>query len=473
MFSRFLRCLPKQRLSQSYTKFTPYSNPLTSFYSRGIQRRQLTLSSGQRGALRGWGTIVNIIAGAYFGGLLVCGGSLYLIYSDANNRQHIPFELSFNDILDSVKAIDKDDVFKSPRYAVKHYRRVLINIAKESDSNLEFDESKLSEEDWYDIPIIDANVLVYEKSNDFANFYIDFVLRYAKALLAKGNLSSSIHILKSIVDNDEIFFKLGDAERLSQCCRLLTRVSSEPQDKVQYLLRSLDMLEMTFASIKMDDNYLLQDGSRITDELIICLNNLATVMAKQSSNRKYSKHDREDYLSKSLNIYLANLKILNEMNEKIKSGEKSQASYPLFNCDEENLAITLAEIKAHISEVMWAKGYKKNAILWGEEVIDDIYFQRNTYLKASPILINVFKNLIIMYDKSKNIRAKNRCQDLLLDVTVFEAENKSWYDGFINRVCKIVYNRGPLGVIEKPLLERFGAPRRLPELEEFEDEDVE
>ena len=157
-----------------------------------IQYRSIKLSASQLSAVKGWGFVINIIAGAYIGGLLVCFGLLYLLYLDANDRQHIPFELSFKNQMTTVKAINKDDVLKSPRYAVKHYRRLLIELARAEDPNLEFDE--YSEQNRFMVPIINSSVLVYEKSNDFANFYIDIVLRYAKALLAKGELDTSIYV---------------------------------------------------------------------------------------------------------------------------------------------------------------------------------------------------------------------------------------------------------------------------------------
>lgn len=470
---RIFKEIPKSRWPISRVGYRPiYRTALPCFRSIN-SRRTFSLSSTQRGAIKGWGTVINIIAGAYIGGLIVCGTSLYFLYHDADSRQNIPFELSFEDQINTVKALNKDDVLQSPRYSVKHYRRLLINLAKESDPDLYFDENDLNDNNKYDVPLIDANTLIKKKSNKFANFYIDIVLRYSKALLAKGELNSSIYMLKQIIDNDDLFFKLGDAERLSQCCRLLSKVCPQSNDKVLYLTRSINMLESTFSSIKLDDNYLLQDNSRITDELITCLNGLAFVLAKSSKQPNIRKREKQDYLTKSLNIYLSNLKMLKTMNESIMNGEKTQASYPLFNCDAENMIMIIAEIKAHISELMWAKGFKKNAISWGEEVIKDIYYDHSNSTKASPILINVFHNLIVMYDSVNDKRSKQRCEDLKEELVVFEAEPKSWYDGVINRFCKIIYNKGPLGVIEKALTERFGQPQRLQEIEEFEEEDVE
>lgn len=432
------------------------------------QTRSIKLSAPQLSAVKGWGFVINIVAGAYIGGLLVCFGLLYLLYLDANDRQRIPFELSFKNQMTTVKAINKDDVLKSPRYAVKHYRRLLIELAREEDPNLEFDE--YSEQNRFMVPIINSSVLVYEKSNDFANFYIDIVLRYAKSLLAKGELDTSIYVLKEIIDDDELFYKLGDAERLSQCCRLLSKVCPRNEDKEAYLDRSIDMLRSTFSSIVLDENYLLQDNSRITDELMSCLNGLAFTFAKASPSQGKEK---DLYLLKALNIYLANLKKLNLVQRSITNSEQTQASYPLFNCDLNNIKMVIAEIKAHISEIMWARGYKKNAISWGEDVVEDIYFAHSSERRASPILINVLRNLIIMYEDIKDIRSIKRCEKLLGELSVFELNESSWYDNIVNRFCKIIYNKGPLGIIEKSLSERFGSPQPILEIEEFEDEDKE
>lgn len=428
-------------------------------------QRSFRLSATQIGAIKGWGTIINIVAGAYLGGVVVSLGSLYLIYHDAEERQHLPFELGFANHIVAVKAINKDDVLKSPRYAVKHYRRLLINLAKKEDPNLEFDENA---EKRYDVPLIDADTLVRTKSADFANFYIDIVLRYAKALLAKGELNTSITLLQRIIDNDDLFYRLGDAERLSQCCRLLSSVCATPEDRILYLQRSLHMLLTTFSSIKLDANYVLQDGSRATDELVACLGALAGELAKA-----YKQQKDPQLLTQSLNIYLSNLKLLSTIQSQLASNERNQSWYPLFNCDEENLTMSIAGLKAHISEVMWAKGYKKNAILWGEEVIADIYYTHSASARASPILINVLQNLSLMYEDLHDAVGRKRCQKLREELTVFDSVDSSWYDRLINRFCKIIYHKGPLGILEKGLSERFGQPQRILEIEEFEDEDRE
>lgn len=468
MFSGYIRGFTRRGIYNSFR-----SNSINISIQRPtrlplIQSRSIKLSASQLSAVKGWGFVINIVAGAYIGGLLVCFGLLYFLYLDANDRQNIPFELSFKNQVTTVKAINKDDVLKSPRYAVKHYRRLLIELARAEDPNLEFDES--SKQNRFMVPVINASVLVYEKSNDFANFYIDIVLRYAKALLAKGELDTSIYVLKEIIDDDELFYKLGDAERLSQCCRLLSKVCPRNEDKVAYLDRSINMLRSTFTSIVLDKDYLIQDNSRITDELISCLNGLAFTFAKASPSHGKEK---ELYLLKALNIYLANLKKLSLVQQAITYSEQNQASYPLFNCDLNNIKMLTAEIKAHISEIMWAKGYKKNAISWGEDVVEEIYFVHSSETRASPILINVLRNLIIMYEDIKDVRSIKRCEKLLGELSVFQLNESSWYDNVINRFCKIIYNKGPLGIIEKSLSERFGSPQPILEIEEFEDEDKE
>lgn len=466
MFSRKFRSFTRGRNYHHFRSPIIRPPPRISILT---QSRSIKLSASQLGAVKGWGFVINIVAGAYIGGLLVCFGLLYLLYLDANDRQHIPFELSFKNQITAVKAVNKDDILKSPRYAVKHYRRLLIELAKSEEPELQFDENL--DTNRFVVPIIDPEVLIYEKSNDFSNFYIDIVLRYAKALLAKGELDTSIYVLQRIIDDDQLFYKLGDAERLSQCCRLLSKVCPRNEDKIAYLERSIDMLRSTFTSLVLDVNYLVQDNSRITDELMLCLNGLAFTFAKSSSAQK--KKEKDLYLSKALNIYLANLKKLTLIQQNLADANHTQANYPLFNCDSSNLKMLNAEIKAHISEIMWAKGYKKNAVSWGEDVIEEIYFDHSSDTRASPILINALRNLIVMYDSMNDVRSRKRCEKLIDELSVFELDNSSWYDSVINRFCKIIYNKGPLGIIEKSLSERFGRPKPIPEIEEFEEEDEE
>ncbi|ODV80373.1 uncharacterized protein CANTADRAFT_25965 [Suhomyces tanzawaensis NRRL Y-17324] len=455
MFTPRVRHLALSRLGRFQR--LPLRSPFVS------QSRSLTFSPGQLGALKRYGFVVNILAGAYIGGLLVCFGLFYMLYNDVNERQHIPLEIGFYNNIAAVKAINKDDVLKSPRYAVKHYRRILIELAKEGNPDFDFDENGPNK---YDVPLLDSKVLVYEKSNAFANFYIDIVLRYSKALLAKGELQTSISMLQKVINDDDIFYKLGDAERVSQCCRLLSKVCPDKSDKISYLKRSIDMLTHTYSSIQLDENYLLQGSSRITDELMICLNDLAANYAKASN-------DNPALLSSSLNIYLSNLKVLTDLRQRLDNNLLSQTQYPLFNCDEINLIMLGCELKAHISEIMWAKGYKKNAIAWGEEVVEEIYFNHSNTKRASPILFNVLGNLLVMYDNLGDLKSKNRCDKLKLELEVFEGEEVGWYDSIISRFSKIMYHKGPLGIIEKPLTERYGRPTRVPEIEEIEDEDEE
>lgn len=433
-----------------------------------VARRNLRLSSGQLQAAKGWGFIFNIVAGAYIGGLIVSFGSLYLLYQDANERQPIPFELPFKDQITAVKAINKDDVLKSPRYAVKHYRRLLIEIAKKEDPNYNFDESDPA--NLYKAPILGSEILLTKKSNIFANFYVDIVSRYSKALLAKGLLEESLETLKKVVNNDDIFYQLGDAERLSQCCRLLAKITPTIQGKEQLYKRAIDMIRKTFSSIKLTDGLLFEENSRITDELMRCLNDLAFSYAKESL--KDNKH-KQEYLTKSLNIYLSNLKVIQDVQYNINNGNHSQSTYPLFNCDPTNLEMTINEIRCHISEIMWAKGYKKNAVSWGEEVIDKIYYLNSTNKRANEIIFNDLSNLISMYKQIGNRVNLERCQKLQKNLQSFELSDSDWYNSFINRMCKIIYNKGPLGVLEKALLERFGPPSRILEIEEFEAEDQE
>lgn len=457
---------PMIRLGRTLARPILRSPPRWNF-----QKRNFTLSPRALGAVKGWGTVANIAAGAYIGGLVVCFGSLYLMYLDADERQHIPFELSFKDQINAVKAVSKDDVLKSPRYAVKHYRRLLIDLAQQEDPHLEFEESLPGGQRNYAVPLLSADALVYRKSADFANFYIDISLRYAKSLLAKGKLEDSLRILKYIIDDDEIFYKLGDAERMSQCCRLLARVTPNANDKVAYLQRLIDMLGSTFLRVNIDSQYLLQDNSRVTDELLLSLDSLALSYAKQSKELK--GRAKTSALSAALNIYLANLKCVTQIQETIESGELTQALFPLFNCSADNLDILVAETKSHISEVMWAKGYKKNAVAWGEEVVEQLYLDNGNNPRASPILISVLDNLVAMYAQLKDKKAVVRCEELRQNLRVFEGEPLLWYDSVVHRFTKIIYYKGPLGIIEKALKERFGRPEKVPDIEEYEDEDEE
>ena len=87
--------------------------------------------------------------------LIVSFGLCYLLYSDANQRQNIPFELSLDDHINAVMAINKDDVCESPRHATKHYRRLLIDLAKQELATTTIDESKFDNR--YDVPILSTD----------------------------------------------------------------------------------------------------------------------------------------------------------------------------------------------------------------------------------------------------------------------------------------------------------------------------
>ncbi|RLV94271.1 hypothetical protein JA1_001800 [Spathaspora sp. JA1] len=432
-----------------------------------IPIRSIKLSAEGVKAAKNYRYIMSVLAGVYVGIGIVSLGSFYFMYHDADSRQSIPFELSFTNQITAVKAINKDDVLKSPRYAVKHYRRLLIELANEVNP---VDESKL---DSFDVPIIDSETLVYKKSNKFSNFYIDIVLRYAKALLAKGQLQSSINVLSQIVNDDLLFYKLGDVEKLASSCRLLAKVSPI-ETKEYYLTRAIDMLTKFYTprNIVIDQDYILQEQSRVSDEVLNCLNDLAFQYVNMSRNTK--KKEKEALLGKSLKIYLANLRCLNSIRQGIESGTATQVNYPWFNCNRENLIILICELRAHISEIMWAKGFKQNAVNWSEEVIEEIYYDNQSTPKVSPILINVLNNLILMYGDLKDVSGKQRCEKLISGLTVYEFESSNgWYDEVIKKWSNIIYSEGPIEILAKPLRERFGFGQRVLDIEEYEEEDVE
>lgn len=435
------------------------------------QTRHFTISPGAAGALRGYSTIINIFAGAYLGGLVVCFSSLFFLYKDADTRQHIPFQLGFNDQILAVKAIGKDDVLKSPRYAVKHYRRLLVNMAQAANPEVEFEETLADGTRNYDVPIIPADVLAGAKNHELANFYIDMLLRYSKALLAKGELQASMGILKLVIDNDELFYKVGDAERMAQCCRVLSKVSPDLEERVSYLQRAVNMLQSTFTNIRLDLKYVLQDETTLTDELVLSLNALAFAYALQAPN--LPKKQKNAALTLALNIYLANLKKVTAVTDALTAGAVSQSAYPLFNCDHENIQATQAELKAHIAEILWAKGYKHKAVAWAEEVVQDNFYDKGNNARVSLILLDTLDDLVVMYDKLKDREARERCEALRSEVRVFDYDDDSWYTSVIQRFTKVIYYKGPLGIIEKVLKERFGPAQPLPEIEEFEDEDEE
>lgn len=422
-------------------------------------------------ALQGWATILSTVAYAYVGGLIICGGSLYLLYKDATSRQNIPFELGVDNTILTIKAIGKDDVLESPRYAVKHYRRLLIDLAKKENPNLIFEETTADGERNYSIPLISADVLLHSKSAAFANFYVDIVLRYARALLSKGNMKESVEILKGIVEDDLIFYSVGDPEKMSQCCRTLSKVTADQQEQFKYLEKSVKMLTETFKNVSVDENYLLTENSKLTDELLLSLNGLAFAHARSAESMPSKQKMNE--LNKALNIYLANLKALTYIKDRIESRELTQASFPLINCDLDNLTMSIAEIKAHVSEILWARGNKESAIAWGEELVHDIFFENARVARASPVLDDVLKNLTTMYTKLRRPEDVERCQNLRNELVFFEKGKLPWYDSLIKRFTRIIYYKGPLGVIEKAIKERFGPTQYLPDVEEYENEDEE
>ncbi|KAI5952999.1 hypothetical protein CANMA_005024 [Candida margitis] len=434
------------------------------------QRRTLKLSANAAAGLKSYGSVINILAGAYIGGLIVSLGSFYFLYHDANERQSIPFELSFEDQIEAVKAINKDDVLRKPNFAVKHYRKILFDLAKRVDPSI--DESQF---DNYNVPIIDSQILVYDKSNKFSNFYIDVILRYSKALLAKGELDASIKTLRKIIDDDLIYYKLGDAERLSECSRLLAKVSQSPDDRIHILQRSIDMLSKTYSSIQINDDYTLKQNSKVSDELINCLNDMAFQLAKMSQD--VPKKRKSTLLNESLAIYLSTLQALTTIREKLETRKANQSNYPLFNVDRENLITQICSVKAHISEILWAQGFKQDAINWSEEILNELYYDHASSPKVSPILENVLANLADMYSIQKKRTDIERCQRLKKDLKKYEKPDdmddrlKDWYESVINRWSKIIYDQGPLGIILVPLQERYGPGRKIRELEEFEKED--
>lgn len=412
--------------------------------------------------------VVQVLAGFYFGSLVVFAGLFAFLYFDANSRQRIPFELSINDQITAVKAINKDDVLKSPRYAVKHYRRLLIELAKREDPD--FDESTLAP---FEVPLMDPEVLVYDKSPKFANFYIDIVMRYAKALLAKGQLEVSINVLSKVIDNELIFNKLGDAERLAECTRVLAKVVPDPNTKIYYLQRAAKMLGEFYTSVKINDDFLLEDDSKFSDETLKVLNDLAYIYVGQYKSKNLKSKEKEQYLNNALKIYLANLRGLTHIREALESGTGNSAQFPLFDCDRENLVMLICELRVHISQIMWAKGYKKNAISWAEENLLDIYHDHRSSSRGSYIIADTLDKLTIMYENIHDPININRCEKLGERVKLFDFEARSYYDRLIKRWSNILYHQGPLGILEKPLRERFGKPQRVPEIEEIEDEDEE
>lgn len=416
---------------------------------------------------------LQILTGVYCGLLIVSFGLCYLLYSDANQRQNIPFELSLDDHINAVMAINKDDVCESPRHATKHYRRLLIDLAKqELGDTTTIDESKFDNR--YDVPILSTDFLIHNKSIKFINFYIDMILRYSKCLLSKGELDIAIKMLtRIVVDDDFIFFKLGDAEKLSSSSRVLAKITPDITKKISILQRSIDMLIETNKSMQIDNDYILLENSKISDELINCLNDLASNLAKLSQSQSQGQ---QELLNQSLQIYLSELRSLQTIRLKIESNQANQATYPLFNVDRANLIGMINTIKAHISEIMWVKGHKDKAINFLEQILQELYYDRYSDPKFGPILLNVLNNLEIMYHNLHKPEDVKRCQNLKHDISIYEIRNRfdiPWYDRVMKRISKTIYLRTPIGLVEKGLRDRFEPRARVKELDEFEDEDDE
>ncbi|KAI5960329.1 uncharacterized protein KGF55_004621 [Candida pseudojiufengensis] len=447
------------------TRLLPKRLPLRVLQHQ--QKRNIKISPNALSGLKSYGSAINALAAIYAGGLIVTLGSLYFLYKDANDRQNIPFELPFKDQVEAVRGINKDDVLEKPRYAVKHYRKLLFNLAKQVDSTI-----KEEDFDKYEIPIIDSETLVYRKSNKFSNFYIDMILRYSKALLAKGELDASINILEKVINDDLIYYKLGDAERLSECTRLLARVYQNYSDKVNALKRSIDMLNKTYSSIQLNDDLTLKTNSKISDELINCLNDLAFQHAKQS------RISDKDLLKQSLTIYLSNLKVLSDLQASILARPSNQMHFPLFNASAENLEFQISSIKAHIAEILWAQHHEKESLQWNEELLKKLYYDNASSSNINQVLSKVLDNLVNSYTILKRSEDVERCQKLQKDVKKFVATGKvdsnasnEWYDNVVRTWSKIIYDQGPLGIILKPLQERYGKVKPSRELEDIEKED--
>lgn len=432
------------------------------------------LAFARPGTLRGLAVspqaarFIQIGTGAYLGVGVVCMASFYFLYQDATARQNIPILLPLEDQVLCVKAIGKDDVLGSPRYAVKHYRRLLVNLAKES--GLDFSETTSDGKRNYRVPLLLADELIHRRSPEFANFYIDIVLRYARALMAKGMVSVATDTLRSIVDNTMIVQRIGDPERLAQCCRVLSQITANDTDRLYYLERSLDLLSNTYRGIKITKDHLVEEGSLLTDELVRALNALAFAQAKGAPLKRRS--EKKQLLRNALNIYLATLKAITHVHAQLDAHELTQASFPLLNCDPAVLVATESEIKAQVSEILWALGYHTSAIAWGEEVVDEIYFQRASNPQFAPILAGVLKNLETMYELRHDPQAQ-QCRAMLRDVHVYRVQDQLFYESLLRRIYKIMLGQGPLGIVMEPLLNRFGQSPPLPEIELLEREDEE
>ena len=223
------------------------------------------------------------------------------------------------------------------------------------------------------------------------------------------------------------FFKLGDAEKLSSSSQYWLKLLLILL-KIFILQRSIDMLIETNKSMQIDNDYILLENSKISDELINCLNDLASNLAKLSQSQSQGQ---QKLLNQSLQIYLSELRSLQTIRLKIESNQANQATYPLFNVDRANLIGMINTIKAHISEIMWVKGHKDKAINFLEQILQELYYDRYSDPKFGPILLNVLNNLEIMYHNLHKPEDVKRCQNLKHDVSIYEIRNRfdiPWYD---------------------------------------------
>ena len=86
------------------------------------------------------------------------------------------------------------------------------------------------------------------------------------------------------------------------------------------------MLIETNKSMQIDNDYILLENSKISDELINCLNDLASNLAKLSQSQSQGQ---QELLNQSLQIYLSELRSLQTIRLKIESNQANQATYPL------------------------------------------------------------------------------------------------------------------------------------------------
>ena len=61
--------------------------------------------------------------------------------------------------------------------------------------------------------------------------------------------------------------------------------------KISILQRSIDMLIETNKSMQIDNDYILLENSKISDELINCLNDLASNLAKLSQSQSQGQQN--------------------------------------------------------------------------------------------------------------------------------------------------------------------------------------